>query len=87
MKTWRIACCYYLIPAQHDDQLVKDYGVKLAISMIRKLIAGGIRGVNFCTLNLEKSVQRILEELRWAGHHDDHHLNKLINVSPPHSTE
>ena len=52
--------------------------------MIRKLAAGGIHGVNFCTLNLEKSVQRILEGLQWTGHHDVRHLNKLINVSPPH---
>lgn len=70
---------------QHDDRLVKDYGVKLATDMVKKLITGGIYGVNFCTLNLEKSVQLILEELQWAGHYDDHHSNKLINVSRPYS--
>lgn len=76
----------HLILVQHDDQLVKDYGVKLATNMIRKLVAGGIDGVNFCTLNLEKSVQLVLEELQWSVQHDDQHGNKLINVSTPHVT-
>jgi len=66
---------------------VKDYGVKFAIDMVKKLAAGGIHGVNFCTLNLEKSVQLILEGLQWSVHYDDHHLNKLINASAPHSAE
>ena len=48
--------------------------------MIRKLIANGINGINFCTLNLEKSVQLILEGLQWTIHYDDRHWNKLINV-------
>jgi len=63
---------------------VKDYGVKLAINTIRKLSRGGIHGVNFCTLNLEKSIQLVLEGLQWTNHYDDHHLNKLINVSVYH---
>ena len=66
---------------QHDDQKIKDYGVKLAIEMIRKLTQGGIRGVHFCTLNLEKSVQRVLEGLAWAGGDESLRLaNKLISV-------
>lgn len=60
---------------------MKDYGVKLAIDMVKKLTMGGIYGVNFCTLNLEKSVQLILEGLQWTVRYDDHHSNKLINVS------
>jgi methylenetetrahydrofolate reductase (NADPH) len=72
---------------QHDDQQVKDYGVKLAINMIRKLVTNGINGINFCTLNLEKSVQLILEGIQWTIHHDDRHWNKLINVSTPHFTQ
>ncbi|CAA7271526.1 unnamed protein product [Cyclocybe aegerita] len=52
----------------HDDQLVKDFGVNLAVDMISRLRAeGGISGFHFCTLNLEKSVQRVLENLGWAG--------------------
>ncbi|KAF9647343.1 MTHFR-domain-containing protein [Thelephora ganbajun] len=65
---------------KHDDRLVKGYGVKFAIDVIKKLENGGIHGVNFCTLNLEKSVQLILEGLQWTFHYDDHRSNKLINV-------
>ncbi|KXN92244.1 Methylenetetrahydrofolate reductase 2 [Leucoagaricus sp. SymC.cos] len=51
----------------HDDQLVKDYGVTLAVEMIRKFVSeGAVQGVHFCTLNLEKSVQRVLENLQWT---------------------
>lgn len=59
---------------------MKDYGVKLAIDMVKKIAANGIYGVNFCTLNLEKSVQLVLEGLKWTVNYDDHHSNKLINV-------
>ena len=65
---------------QYDDKLVKDYGVKLAIDMIKKITANDIYGVNLCTLNLERSVQLILEGLKWTAHYDDHNPNKLINV-------
>jgi len=67
---------------QHDDQKVKDYGVTLAIDMIRRLAQGGVRGVHFCTLNLEKSVQRVLEGLAWADDEKLHPSNKLISVCP-----
>lgn len=65
---------------KHDDQLVKDYGVILAVNMIRRLTTeGGITGVHFCTLNLEKSVQRVLESLQWTGiASPSQHKNKLI---------
>ncbi|OBZ65691.1 Methylenetetrahydrofolate reductase 2 [Grifola frondosa] len=53
-----------LVPIRHDDQKVKDYGVQLAVDMIKRLTTeGDIRGVHFCTLNLEKSVTRVLEAL------------------------
>ncbi|SCZ97700.1 BZ3500_MvSof-1268-A1-R1_Chr4-3g07385 [Microbotryum saponariae] len=53
---------------QHDDQSVKDYGVRLAVSMMRELWQAGIRGYHLCTLNLEKSVSRVLEQLDWVEH-------------------
>jgi methylenetetrahydrofolate reductase (NADPH) len=57
-----------LIKGQHDDQLVKDYGVGLAVDIIRKITSTGeIKGIHFCTLNLEKSVQLVIEKLQWAG--------------------
>lgn len=63
---------------KHDDKLVKDYGVELAVKMVRRLTTeGDIRGLHFCTLNLEKSVQRVLETLQWTGVVPPTH-NKLI---------
>ncbi|KAF8844828.1 MTHFR-domain-containing protein [Paxillus ammoniavirescens] len=52
---------------RHDDKLVKEYGVCLAVDIIRKITETGfVSGVHFCTLNLEKSVQLVLESLQWA---------------------
>ncbi|KEP53927.1 methylenetetrahydrofolate reductase [Rhizoctonia solani 123E] len=69
---------------KHDDQLVKEYGVSLAVSMIRSiLVDGDVKGVHFCTLNLEKSVRKILDELGWT--HESLHHNQIIidaNQSP-----
>ena len=52
----------------------------LAVDMIQRLRSeAGINGFHFCTLNLEKSVQRILETLNWAGIPTSA-INKLIVV-------
>lgn len=56
------------LQSQHDDQKVKDFGVTLAAKMISRLTTeADIKGVHFCTLNLERSVRKILEELHWSG--------------------
>ena len=53
---------------QSDDAAVKRYGAKLATDMVRKLISSDIvPGIHFCTLNLEKSVGTILENLGWTA--------------------
>ncbi|KAI0929219.1 hypothetical protein AcW1_006218 [Taiwanofungus camphoratus] len=71
-----------LVPLRHDDQKIKDYGVNLAIKMIQELTKHGeIRGVHFCTLNLEKSVTRVLEGLGWIGG-SPKITNKLIADAP-----
>ncbi|KAF8163498.1 methylenetetrahydrofolate reductase-domain-containing protein [Crassisporium funariophilum] len=71
-----------LAELSHDDQLVKDFGVNLAVDMISRLrLEGGINGFHFCTLNLEKSVQRVLESLTWAGVSASA-LNRLIVDTP-----
>ncbi|KAH7923471.1 methylenetetrahydrofolate reduct [Leucogyrophana mollusca] len=71
-----------LEPIRHDDQLVKEYGVRLAVDIIQKITATGVvRGVNFCTLNLEKSVQLVLNNLQWVGG-SPKTLNKLIAETP-----
>ncbi|KAK4053101.1 methylenetetrahydrofolate reductase 1 [Microbotryomycetes sp. JL201] len=51
---------------QHDDASVKDYGVNLAVSMMQRLYQEGICGFHLCTLNLEKSVTRVLHQLGWV---------------------
>ncbi|KAF8637361.1 hypothetical protein AX17_002860 [Amanita inopinata Kibby_2008] len=69
-------------PISHDDRLIKEYGVTLAVEMIKRLMQDkNIPGVHFFTLNLEKSVQRILETLNWIGTTEPVH-NKLITDIP-----
>eukprot|EP01127_Copromyxa_protea_P013506 TRINITY_DN3654_c0_g1_i1.p1 TRINITY_DN3654_c0_g1~~TRINITY_DN3654_c0_g1_i1.p1 ORF type:complete len:658 (+),score=185.05 TRINITY_DN3654_c0_g1_i1:107-2080(+) len=43
-----------------DDKQVQDYGVQQMIEMCKVLIANGIYGLHFYTLNQERSVTRIL---------------------------
>jgi len=52
-----------LEPIQDDDSAVKKYGVELCVGMCRELQAAGTPGLHFYTLNLEKSVTQILEQL------------------------
>ena len=56
--------------------------MKLAVDMIKQLQAGGIKGVHFCTLNLEKSVTRVLEGLGLAGNIPQS-SNQLLAVRAP----
>jgi len=59
---------------------VKEYGINLAVDMLRRITADGkVPGVHFCTLNLERSIQRVLEILNWHGVTQPPH-NKLIQV-------
>lgn len=54
--------------------------MKLAVEMVERIIADGdVKGVHFCTLNLERSVRKILEELRWTKQSPDT-SNRLIIV-------
>ena len=48
---------------QHDDSRVKAYGIQLAITMCQQLLAAGIEGLHFYTLNLERSTIKIMEGL------------------------
>ncbi|THU88584.1 methylenetetrahydrofolate reduct [Dendrothele bispora CBS 962.96] len=70
-----------------DDQSVKNYGVQLAVDMIRQITAAGVvPGVHLCTLNLEKSVQRVLEQLQWTGVSHSFQ-NKLISEETSNKAE
>ncbi|KAG5353107.1 hypothetical protein C0989_010311 [Termitomyces sp. Mn162] len=82
-----------LAPISHDDQLVKDYGIKLAAEMIERITKQNVVPCfHFCTLNLEKSVQRVLEILGWTGTTSPLH-NRLIAetagnvIHPPASVD
>ncbi|KAI7822104.1 methylenetetrahydrofolate reductase-domain-containing protein [Kickxella alabastrina] len=46
-----------------NDQAVKDLGVGHAVMMVRELRDAGVGGVHLTTLNLEASVQRVLDAL------------------------
>ncbi|SOV09556.1 related to MET12 - methylenetetrahydrofolate reductase [Ustilago sp. UG-2017a] len=49
-----------------DDAAVKEYGVSLSIHMIGRIfLESDIRGFHLCSLNLEKSIERILDGLGW----------------------
>ncbi|KAN0064945.1 methylenetetrahydrofolate reductase 1 [Thecaphora frezii] len=59
-----------LEPIKSDDARVKEYGVALSIHMIARIyLESDIRGFHLCTLNLEKSVERVLEGLGWQKDH------------------
>lgn len=47
-----------------DDDQVKAFGVEVAVQMCKKLLANGIQGLHFYTLNLERSVTKIIQELK-----------------------
>lgn len=52
-----------LEPIHQDDEKVREYGVELCIEMCRGLLELGAPGLHFYTLNLQSSVQRIVEGL------------------------
>jgi len=56
-----------LAAIQHDEAAVKDYGVELGTKMCRKLLAAGVPGLHFYTLNLERSCVSILENLGFVS--------------------
>ncbi|KAK4684368.1 methylenetetrahydrofolate reductase (NADH), partial [Tremellales sp. Uapishka_1] len=57
-----------LEPIKSDDAAVKQYGAQLASTMVRRLLSKDtVPGVHFCTLNLEKSVKTVLDNLGWSS--------------------
>eukprot|EP01112_Ceratiomyxa_fruticulosa_P001734 TRINITY_DN118_c0_g3_i1.p1 TRINITY_DN118_c0_g3~~TRINITY_DN118_c0_g3_i1.p1 ORF type:complete len:590 (-),score=124.48 TRINITY_DN118_c0_g3_i1:117-1886(-) len=52
-----------LEPIKDNDEEVKKYGIKLCIEMCRKLLDAGVPGLHFYTLNLERSVKKVLKGL------------------------
>ncbi|CAG8659558.1 10080_t:CDS:2, partial [Acaulospora morrowiae] len=56
-----------LEPIKDDDAAVKEYGIRLAVGMIRKMYENGIDGFHFFTMNLERSTRLILEALKFVA--------------------
>lgn len=52
-----------LEPIKDDDAAVKAYGIELCSEMCQKLLNNGAPGLHFYTLNLERSVTRVLQNL------------------------
>ncbi|EFP89813.2 uncharacterized protein PGTG_15769 [Puccinia graminis f. sp. tritici CRL 75-36-700-3] len=55
-----------LIPIKGDDQAVRDYGVELSTQMIKRLQVNGFKSFHLCTLNLERSITRLVNQLGWS---------------------
>jgi methylenetetrahydrofolate reductase (NADPH) len=49
---------------QHDHDAVQQYGITFATRQCRELVAHGVPGIHFYTLNKSKSSQRIYENLQ-----------------------
>merc|ERR1719236_159413 len=52
-----------------DEQKVKDYGVECGVEMCKELLANGVPGLHFYTLNLESAVLRIIDGLKIREDH------------------
>jgi len=58
---------------------VKEFGIELATEMVQSIMRKtDVRGFHFCTMNLEKSVRTVLENLGWIGRHSES-SNKVIS--------
>lgn len=72
--------CKTKIPKQIEDRLelikndedqVKAYGVELGIEMCKRILAAGIPGIHFYTLNLDASVKNIIEGLGFIPRNEE----------------
>lgn len=53
-----------LEPIRDDDAAVKEYGIKMATDMCRRILDSGLSpGIHFYSLNLEKSVMAVVDQL------------------------
>jgi methylenetetrahydrofolate reductase (NADPH) len=46
-----------------DERKIKEYGIKLAVRMCRRLINSGVRGIHIYTMNQEEGVREIVKNL------------------------
>eukprot|EP00898_Chlorokybus_atmophyticus_P001234 jgi/Chlat1/2110/Chrsp17S02699 len=56
-----------LEPIKDNEEAVKAYGIHLGREMCKKLVDAGVKGFHLYTLNLEKSVLSILQQLGFVS--------------------
>lgn len=56
-----------LEPIKDNEEAVKEYGIHLTIENCKKLLNAGVRGFHFYTLNLERSVTKIVQGLGFVS--------------------
>jgi methylenetetrahydrofolate reductase (NADPH) len=49
---------------KHDEARLREYGINQAVFMCRRLLASGVPGLHFYTLNSEQTVVRIVQSLQ-----------------------
>ncbi|MBW0506456.1 hypothetical protein O181_046171 [Austropuccinia psidii MF-1] len=55
-----------LLPIKGDDEAVREFGIELSTQMIQRLQQNGFRAFHLCTLNLEKTISRLVQQLGWS---------------------
>lgn len=73
-----------LEPVKHEDEAVNEIGCQTAADMSRKILyapkeEGGVDGIHFCTLNLERSATRIRMSMGAFDQHDAAPTNPIIS--------
>ncbi|KAK0519792.1 methylenetetrahydrofolate reductase 1 [Tilletia horrida] len=74
-----------LEPIKNDDAAIKQYGIQQSVGLVRDLKRQipEMAAFHFCTVNLEKSILAIIDQLGWAGAHrheqDQSEHNRIIS--------
>ncbi|KAE8225518.1 hypothetical protein CF319_g1765 [Tilletia indica] len=74
-----------LEPIKSDDAAIKQYGIKLSVDTVLevKRQIPEMAAFHFCTVNLEKSILAIVDQLGWVGVHrheqDAQEHNRIIS--------
>lgn len=48
---------------KNDEEKIKEFGIKNAISIVKALLEKGVKGFHFYTMNLEKSINEIVKRM------------------------
>mmetsp|Transcript_7998 Transcript_7998/g.49408 ORF Transcript_7998/g.49408 Transcript_7998/m.49408 type:complete len:560 (-) Transcript_7998:194-1873(-) len=74
-----------LEPIKDNDEAVKAYGIQLAVDMCRRILdSGASPGVHLYSLNMDRSVMAIVEQLHLTG---ESKIQRPLPWRPPTSTK